>query len=899
VSAAMHLPSGQVTFLFTDIEGSTRLAQMLGAQYRGVLMEHRRLLRAVLVPAGGHELSAEGDSLFLAFADAASALAACADAQRALAAHAWPGRAAPRVRMGLHTGRAEPYGGEYTSPEVHRAARIASAAHGGQVLCSAATARAARAMTARTATTRAVATGAGGFSLDDLGLHRLRGFDDRERLFQLVSAGLDRLFPRPRGAAAVAHNLPVPLTGFIGRSTEQRDLRTLLAHNRLVSVVGPGGAGKTRIAVEVAAAQVARHPDGVWFADFAGVADADYLEVCLANALGLRPEPGRALADTLVDHVAGRRLLLVLDTCDAYPIGVAAMVERLLAGGAGVTVLATSREPIRLPGEVVWRIPPLSLRPAGPRQYSDAVALLVDRAEAARGGRPVAPEEVADLARVAAAMDGLPLALELAAARLRVLSAAQLAARVNDVTTLTDAGTGPAHAGVGAPPRHRTMDATVEWSYRTLPPDAARLLRWLSVFAGPVDLSTVETVLGADPLDAVTTLVDKSLLQADGAAYRMLDPIRSYAARRLRAAGEERTARNRHVAWCRLAIRQANLDADGHPVTLSLHALDPLADEVRAALRWTAIFGSARAGLFLARALDQWWRERGLAREGRRWLTRLYGRLASVPADDSVPDAELAAAYHLLALLAGADGEFAEELAYSRRAEEAAYRADDPALIARVLAGRGAPLLEVGRVDDAERVCRDTIEWATRAGVGGDALFAVYCLAELLWQRRDLDEAAILLASARPLEAARPAERGRRTVDMLLGLVALVRGDLVAAHDHLVVALRSRVANGFHSRAGETLCAMAVRCGLGGDPLMAARLFGAAQAARSRLRVSAGVFATYWAEHEASVRAALGDAEFDSAYAEGNAWSVERAAALALAVEHPDLVAGSRRFTPA
>jgi predicted ATPase len=785
-------------------------------------------------------------------------------------------------------------------------AATARAATASAATASAATARAAtgRARTARTATARAVDGGAGEFSLDDLGLHRLRGFDGRERLFQLVSAGLDRLFPRPRGAAAAAHNLPVPLTGFIGRSTEQRDLRALLAHNRLVSVVGPGGAGKTRIAVEVAAAQVARHPDGVWFADFAGVADADLLEVCLANALGLRPEPGRALADTLVDHVAARRLLLVLDTCDAYPIGVAALVERLLAGGAGVTVLATSREPLRLPGEVVWRIPPLSLLPAGPRQYSDAVALLVDRAEAARGGRPVAPEEVADLARVAAAMDGLPLALELAAARLRVLSAAQLAARLNDVTAVTDAGTRHPHAADpagtgGAPPRHRTMDATVEWSYRTLSPDAARLLRWLSVFAGPVDLSIVETVLGADPLDAVTTLVDKSLLQADGAAYRMLDPIRSYAARRLRAAGEERTARNRHVAWCRLATRQANLDADGHPVTLSLHALDPLADEVRAALRWTATFGSVRAGLFLARALDQWWRERGLAREGRRWLTRLYSRLANAPADDSVPDAELAAAYHLHSLLAGADGEFAEELAYSRRAEQAAYRADDPALIARVLSSRGAPLLEVGRVEDAEQVCRETIEWATRAGVGGDALFAVYCLAELLWQRRDLDEAAILLASARPLEAARPAERGRRTVDMLLGLVALVRGDLVAAHDHLVVALRSRVANGFHSRAGETLCAMAVRCALGGDPLMAARLFGAAQAARSRLRVSAGVFATYWAEHEASVRAGLGDVEFDSAYAEGSAWSVERAAAMALAVEHPDLVAGSRRFTPA
>jgi predicted ATPase len=481
------------------------------------------------------------------------------------------------------------------------------------------------------------------------------------------------------------------------------------------------------------------------------------------------------------------------------------------------------------------------------------------------------------------------------------LSAALLAAGVGVVRAATDAGTPGVAFGAADGPhhRHRTMDATVEWSYRTLRPDAARLLRWLSVFAGRVDLSTVETVLGADPLDPVTTLVDKSLLQADGAGYRMLDPIRFYAVRRLVEAGEERTARNRHVAWCRLATRQANLDSAGNPVTLSLHALDPLADEVRAALRWTATGGSARAGLFLARALDQWWRERGLAREGRLWLCRLYKRLADGPADDPVPHGELAAAYHLHSLLAGADGEYAEELAYSRRAEDAAYRADDLALLARVLAGRGAPLLDVGRLDDAERVCRDTVEWATRAGVAADALFAVYCLAELLWLRGDLDEASTLLASARPLEASRPAERGRRTVDMILGLVALERRDLVAAHDHLVVALRSRVANGFHSRAGETLSAMAVRCALDGDLLTAARLFGAAQAARTRLRVSPGLLAPYWAEHEASVRAALGDAAFDEAYAEGSALTVERAAAVALAVEHPDLAAGSRRFTPA
>jgi hypothetical protein len=466
-----------------------------------------------------------------------------------------------------------------------------------------------------------------------------------------------------------------------------------------------------------------------------------------------------------------------------------------------------------------------------------------------------------------------------------------LAARVHDVLAVTDAGA----ATISVPVRHRTMDATVDWSYRTLPAAAARLLRWLSVFAGPVDLATVEMVLGADPVGPVTTLVDKSLLQADGTAYRMLDPIRSYAARRLGQAGEERTARNRHVAWCRLAARQAYLDADGQPVTLSLRALDPIADELRAALRWTASEGSARAGLSIARMLDQWWRERGLAREGRRWLKLLYERASG----ESVPAGELAAAYHVHSVLAGVDGEYAEELEYSRRAEDVAYRADDPALLVRILSGRGAPLLDVGRVADAEQMCRDTIAWATKEGVAGDALFAVYTLAELLWLRGDLDDAATLLAHARPLEAGRPVERGRRTVDMILGLVALKRGDLVAAHEHLVVALRSRMVNGFLSRAGETIGAIAVRCALGGEPLLAARLFGAAQAARARLGTSGGVLGPYWVEHEAAVRALLGDAVFDSAYAAGSALTIEKAAALALAVEHPDLALDSARFTRA
>ncbi|WP_064446668.1 adenylate/guanylate cyclase domain-containing protein [Micromonospora sp. NBRC 110037] len=919
MSPEHHLPSGWVTFVFTDIEGSTRLARMLGPVYRPVLHEHRRLLRDTLAGTDGAELLTEGDSFFLAFPDAAAAVHACLTAQRALAGHDWPNPdATPRVRMGLHTGYAEPRDGEYASPEVHRAARVAAAAHGGQVLCSAATAKHAEPLP-------------DGVSLLDLGLHRLRGFDDRERLFQLVAPGLERRFPRPRTADAAAHNLPTQVTSFVGRQAERAELGRLVEAYRLVTVLGAGGAGKTRLAVELASGIVEDYPDGVWFVDIAAVTDPGLVAFEIAAVLGLRPEPGRPMLDTLVEYAAPRRMLVLLDTCDAQTAASAEVISRLLAGGRGVRVLATSRESFGVPGEVVWRIPPLSVD-EGPDGGSDAVALLLDRTAVARGGRAPEAAEQADLHRVVRRLDGLPLAIELAAARLRVLSAGQLAERLDDMLGTLDAGRETAEpppveagwsgnqqdtvdlvaAATGAAPptpatravqrsaseRHLTIQATVTWSYRTLGARSARLLRWMAVFAGPVDLPTVQWLLGEDPLDPLSVLVDKSMVLAEphasGSTYRMLDPIRAYAARRLVEAGEEQSARDRHVDWCRHALDRACLGPDGRPVTLSLYALDPLAGELRAALRWCATGGSARAGLRLAGDLDQWWRERGLAREGRLWLFRLYGRLAET--GEVMPEAELAAAYHMHSLHAGADGEFGEELRYSQRAEAAARQSGDRGLLARVLAGRAAPLVDMGQFAEAERVCREVIDWAYAQDVVGDALLAVYNLAELLWRRGALDEAAEVLAAARPVEASRPAERGGRSVDMLLGMVALARGDLVAAHEHLLVALRSRMSHGYLGRACDTINAIAVRCALAGDALSAARLFGAAQATRSNLRATPGIYGPYWAARQAELRRVLGDEAFDAAYGAGTGLRLDEVAALALHVEHPDLAADSPRF---
>jgi predicted ATPase/class 3 adenylate cyclase len=882
-----NLPSGLVTFLFTDIEGSTRLAQLLGADYRPVLAEHRRILRRALGAGDGVALFTEGDSVFAAFPDASAALHACAEAQQALGQYAWPQpQARPRVRMGLHSGFAEPQGGEYATPEVHRASRVASAAHGGQVLCSGATARLAGDLR-------------DGAVLLDLGLYRLRGFDGRERLFQLVAPGLERQFPRPRTLAAAPHNLPVPAASFVGRGGERDQLRMLLDRHRLVTVVGPGGAGKTRLSLEVAGEAVPGYIDGVWFVDLAPVTDPYLVAVAVAEAMGVRPEPGRPILETLADYAGQRQLLVVLDTCDTHLAAVGPVIARLLAAGSGVRTLATSREPLGVPGELVWRIPPLSLAEPAGGGTPDAVALLMERAAAARGGRAAATEELDALRRVAQRLDGLPLALELAAARLRLLSAGQLADRLDDLLGTLDAG-GVA-ATVGAGHRHSTLRTTVDWSYRTLATETAFLLRQLSVFAGAVDLATVEWVAGSESLSRLAVLVDKSLVVAEPSAagpeltYRLLDPIRAFAGRALITAGEERGARDRHLSWALHALDRVHTDAEGRPLTLSTYPIDHLAAELRACLHWSVEGGRIRDGLRLCVQLDEWWRERGLARESRLWFFRLFDRVAGT--HEEVPAAELAVAYHVYARHAGADGEYGEQLRLLLQAEEAAWRSGQAALIARVSAGRGEALVALGREEEAERACRDVIDWARARHVEADALPATFCLAQLLWRRGKLAEAATELGQARAAASTHPTERGKRSIDMLLGLVALSRGDLIAAHDHLVVALRFRMTHGYHWAACETLTAMAVRCALGGEMTNAATLFGAAQAARALLRSPPGPIGPMGLRHEAGVRTTMGDAAFDAAYGTGAAMTLAEATTFALAVEHPDLQHGLVRFS--
>ncbi|HEY3238530.1 MAG TPA: adenylate/guanylate cyclase domain-containing protein, partial [Acidimicrobiia bacterium] len=382
-----ELPTGTVTFLFTDIEGSTRLAEHLGPGFGGLLEAHHRLLSEAVRSHRGVVVNTQGDAFFAVFAHAPDALSAAVAAQTALAREPWPGGVAVRVRMGMHSGEAIQGATDYVGLAVHRAARVAGLAHGGQVLLSEATRR------------LAGPDAPSGITFGDLGLHRLKDLTEPEHLHQLGHPALPGDFPPLRSLDAFRHNLPVAATSFVGRETEVAVLSKHLAEDRLVTLLGPGGSGKTRLALQVAAERVDRHADGVWLAELAPWGDPGLVPAALASVLGVREEPGRDLVDTLESWVAERSVLLVLDNCEHVVAAAAQLTARLLRAGPGVRVLATSREALGLAAEHVVAVPPLrlpDLRAAAPSLEalfdSEAVRLFVERARSARSDLELGPE---------------------------------------------------------------------------------------------------------------------------------------------------------------------------------------------------------------------------------------------------------------------------------------------------------------------------------------------------------------------------------------------------------------------------------------------------------------------------------------------------------------------------
>ena len=518
----MGLPTGVVTFLFTDIEGSTLLAEHLGDDaYEPVLRVHHRVMREAIADHAGQEVSTEGDAFFVVFEHARDAAAMAIAAQRAIGRAAWPHDATVRVRMGLHTGEGRLGGDNYAGLAVNQAARVASAAHGGQVLASA-------------ASKDAAGVAPRGVSWLALGRHRLRDLGAPVELFQLCHAELAANFPPPRSLERVAHNLPIQPSSFTGRAEELEVAAKLLTATRLLTVVGPGGTGKTRLAYQLAADQLHEFPDGAWVAELASASDPELVPASLMTSLSLRNEPGRTTTQTIVAHLRHRHALVVLDNCEHVVQAAAALTVELLRRCAHLRILATTREPLRVTGERVWALPPLTLPtngrlPLEALARTDAIALFCERAAEARFGFALDAASADAVTAICARVDGIPLAIELAASRVRTLSVAEIARRLEESFDLLSKG------ARGAGDRQSSLRSAISWSHHLLDPIERMLFRRLGVFVGGFALKAAEDVcangdLGtAEVIDALAGLVDKSLVAIvdDGRRYRLLETIRA------------------------------------------------------------------------------------------------------------------------------------------------------------------------------------------------------------------------------------------------------------------------------------------------------------------------------------------------------------------------------------
>jgi predicted ATPase/class 3 adenylate cyclase len=609
-------PSGTVTLLFSDIEGSTRLLQRSEDTYAGLLAEHRRLLREAFERYGGYVLDSEGDAFFVAFSSANNAASAAAEAQRELAEHEWPGEHEIRVRMGLHTGEPQPVEGRYVGLDVHQAARVMAAAHGGQVLVSEST----RALLDERIRVR------------DLGSHRLKDLSGTQRLFQLEVQDLPSEFPPLKTLDNRATNLPTQPNAFIGRTRELADTQVLLQRDdvRLLTLIGTGGTGKTRLALQLAGVVVDRFKHGVFFVSLAPVRDWELVAPTIARTLGLRDQPGETVLETLTEYLRDRELLLVLDNFEQV-LAAAPALAGLLSSAPGLRLLVTSRTPLRLRGERAYRVPQLDVpdlrRPAVAAEVADceSVRLFVERAQAAAADFAVSDENVEAVAEICVRLDGLPLAIELAAPRVRTLPPPALLRRLDQGLTLLTGG------ALDVDERQRTLRGTIEWSYDLLLAKEKTLFARLGVFVGGCRLEAAEAVcypdgsFGSELLDGLDSLVEKSLLRqradSDGEPrFWMLETIREFAVELLESSGEVGDVCARHAAWTAEVAERLDVESrtGDHPAFLA--RVDDEYANVREAIAWARKAGDAELLLRLATALWGFWSMRGYVAEGRRVL---------------------------------------------------------------------------------------------------------------------------------------------------------------------------------------------------------------------------------------------------------------------------------------
>ena len=792
------LPEGTLTFLLTDVVGSTRAWESAPAAMREAMAGHDRIVAGCLTQHRGIEVPSgrAGDSILAVFPSAADAATCAISLQRDFGAERWPAGATLEVRVALHSGEAELREGQYHGQALNRCARLLATCHGGQILLTTATEQ----LLVDELPPRA--------ELRDLGWHRLKDLTRPEHVFQLVDVDHPSEFPPILSLQRQATNLPIQLTAFIGREGELQQLRELHERGRSLTLTGPGGSGKTRLALELASELVPDHADGVWFIELAPVS-GNLVPQAVLETLRLKEQGSRRLADTLTDHLRERHSLLVLDNCEHVVDTVAELTAELLKECEGLKVLATSREPLKVPGEVTWRVPPLG--------RDEAVRLFADRATTHEARFRITDENIDLVVRICERVDRIPLAIELAAARVPVMPLDEILGRLENRFGLLTAGSRTTVS------RQQTLRATLDWSHDLLGDPEKILFRRVAIFAGRFSLDAAEAVCSGDRLsadavlDPLARLVDKSMVTLDAGRYRCLETIRSYGRERLEAAEEPDPLQARLGAYL-IGLAEAR-----EPGRLAdwLDRVDAVYDDIRATLTWS-VATEPELGMRLAVALLVFWQLRGHASEPRQFAEAI---LARTPANSRLRPAAL----HLAGAFAYLQGDFE---AARRRIDEAVTEARTAGEWPTVLlalersglmaAAAGDLAASQEALDQALKLARELRDQASEASI-------LHQLGLRASQKPDLPAARSLLEES--LELRRTLERSDEASMSLtfLAAVALLQSDAETAQRCIVEsleigrALRDR-------RAAWSLDVLACLTALEGNAARALQLAGAGSA---------------------------------------------------------------------
>lgn len=877
------VPTGTITFLFTDIEGSSRLWERYPVDMGSALSRHDAIVRTAIESQGGVIFKAAGDAFYAVFETVFDAVAAACAAQRALFEHEWTRTGPLRVRMAVHTGVAEFRENDYFGPTLNRAARLLAAGHGGQTLLSFASGELARDQLPE------------GAKLRDLGERRLKDLNRPERIFQLIVEGLPTEFPPLRSMEVVPNNLPVQLTSFIGREREMTEVKRLLGTTHLLTLTGTGGTGKTRLSLQVAADIVEMFPDGVWLVELATLTEPDALSETVAAVLGVREEPEVPLSATLVNYLRAKSLLLILDNCEHLVAAAARLADTLLRACPNLRILASSREAFGIAGETAWPVPSLSLpdlwrnRLTGAEliealsQY-EAVRLFIDRAAAVQPSFAITNENAPAVAQICWRLDGIPLAIELAAARVKVLSLDQIAQRLDDSFRLLTGGSRTAL------PRQQTLRALIDWSYDLLTEPEKKLLRRLSVFVRGRTLEAVETVCAgdgvdaADVLDLLAQLVDKSLVTREEEAggetrYYILESVWQYGRMKLEEADELAAFRDRHLDYFLKFAETGEKKLYRAEQISWLEKLEAERLNLRFALEWSIESpAGAEAGLRLAGALSRFWEVRSHLNQARERYTAVLsrpeaaartafrakalagaGRLAWCQDDNTAARAYFQESLEIyrelgetresglvsgyLGFVERSEGRLAEAHARFEECHNVAQSINDTHLLAIAQSGQGSVAMDEGDLQRARELKEESLR--LYRGIGD-----IYVVSLIAWS---------------------------------LSRVATARGDYQTAHTLLEECVDHARQLGNKWSAPYFLEGFADVAMGDGNAEHAVKLYGAAEVLRESIGLSfPPADRAFYDGAVQAMRAALPEEVFKNAWNEGRAMKVEQALAYAL-----------------